>query len=88
MKILLRSSVHTLFDDETIILRFGGDKGGKFMQFKFGVTVMNCRDPNSPDAFDLLASLDAPDTYYNMKTAIFDDYKAELDFFLNYGPIP
>jgi len=81
--ILVGSPVHTLLEDDTIILRFGGDKGGKFMQFKFGVTVMNCQEPNSPDAFDMLASLDAPDTYFNMKYAIFDKYTEELEFYFN-----
>ena len=82
-QILVPSSVHTLLNDDTIILRFGGDKGGKFMQFKFGMTVMNCQDPNSPDSFDLIASLDAPDTYYNMKHAIFDKYATELEFYFD-----
>ena len=53
------------------------------MQFKFGVTVMNCQETNSPDAFDMLASLDAPDTYFNMKYAIFDKYTEELEFYFN-----
>ena len=78
----------TTLDDETIMVRFMGDKGGPFMSTKFGLTVMNCRDPNSADSFDLCASLDAPDTYNNLKVGIFDHYKDELDFYfdLDYPP--
>jgi hypothetical protein len=52
-------------------IRFGGDKGGDVMQFKFGFTVMNYLQTNSPDAFELCLSLDAPDSYFNLKT-LFD----------------
>jgi len=36
---LLESNILVL-DDNTIILRLGGDKGGNTMAFKFGCTVM------------------------------------------------
>ena len=81
--ILLPSSKLTAMPDGIIFIRFMGDKGGSFMSTKFGLTVMNCRDPNSPDSFDLCATLDAPDTYYNMKTGIFDNYKDELAFYFD-----
>ena len=29
-------------DDDTVTVRFMGDKGGKFMATKFGATTMNC----------------------------------------------
>ena len=35
------SSCFTTLDNSYIILRFGGEKRGHFMKFKFGVTVMN-----------------------------------------------
>lgn len=80
-KILLRASMQTKLSDSTIMVRFMGDKGGPFMSTKFGFTVMNCRDPNSPDSFDICATLDAPDSYHNMKVGIFDHYKEELAFY-------
>jgi hypothetical protein len=74
------SSELTALDDDTIIIRFGGDKGGDFMKFKFGFTVMNYLQTNSPDAFELCLSLDAPDTYFNLKT-LFDLKMEEFEFF-------
>jgi predicted hotdog family 3-hydroxylacyl-ACP dehydratase len=44
---------------------------------------MNCREPNSPDSFDLCAALDAPDTYYNLKNGMFDHFSDELSFFFD-----
>jgi hypothetical protein len=80
--LLVKSSSTTLLDDKTLIIRFGGDKGGNFMQFKFGATCMNCPDPNSPDAFDICATLDAPDTYNNIK-ALFEKITPELEFYFD-----
>jgi hypothetical protein len=68
----------TGLNDSTIIVRLGGDKGGKTMAFKFGVTVMNCLQPNLPDSFDLLGTIEVFDTYLNLKTALFDHFKSEL----------
>ena len=48
------------------------------MAFKFGVTVMNCLQPNLPENFDLIATVEAFDTYNNLKSAIFNHYKSEL----------
>jgi hypothetical protein len=76
------SSELTALDDDTIIIRFGGDKGGDFMKFKFGFTVMNYLQTNSPDAFELCLSLDAPDTYFNLKT-LFDLKMEEFEFFFD-----
>jgi hypothetical protein len=40
-QVFLPSSSFTLISDSTLIIRFGGDKGGKKMAFKWGLTVMN-----------------------------------------------
>jgi hypothetical protein len=48
------------------------------MAFKFGVTVMNCLQPNLPESFDLLGTVEAFDTYLNLKAAFFDHFKSEL----------
>ncbi len=76
--VFIPSSAITGLNDSTIIVRLGGDKGGKTMAFKFGVTVMNCLQPNLPDSFDLLGTIEAFDTYLNLKTALFDHFKSEL----------
>jgi hypothetical protein len=52
------------------------------MQFKFGFTVMNYLQTNSPDAFELCLSLDAPDSYFNLKT-LFDLKMEEFEFFFD-----
>jgi hypothetical protein len=78
--VFVPSSSITALDDTNIIVRLGGDKGGKTMAFKFGVTVMNCLQPNLPENFDLVATIEAFDTYHNLKTAIFDYYKSELSW--------
>ena len=54
-----------------IILKFGGDKGGKVLNIKFGVTIMNTHLSNSVDAFDLVAALEYEDLYNNLNTGIF-----------------
>jgi len=81
-KVLKKSSDVSLLDDDTLIIRFGGDKGGNFMQFKYGITVMNCHSPNGPDAFDICMTLDAPDTYANLQS-LFESKKAEHEFYFN-----
>jgi hypothetical protein len=81
-KLLKPSSELTELDDDTIIVRFGGDKGGHFVQFKFGFTVMNYVQTNSPDAFELCLSLDAPDSYFNLKT-LFDLKMDEFEFYFD-----
>ena len=55
--------------NNSVVLKFGGDKGGKFMKFKFGVTIMNTPFANSLDSFDVLGMLDAEDSFYNLKKA-------------------
>ena len=55
--------------NNSVVLNFGGDKDGKFMKFKFGVTIMNTPFANSPDSFDVLSTLDAEDSFYNLKKA-------------------
>jgi hypothetical protein len=45
-QVFIPSSSFTLLDDSTIIIRFGGNKGGKKMAFKWGLTVMNAPKPN------------------------------------------
>jgi hypothetical protein len=81
-KVLKKSSDMTLLDDDTLIIRFGGDKGGNFMQFKYGITVMNCHSPNGADAFDICMTLDAPDTYANLQP-LFESKEAEHEFYFN-----
>jgi hypothetical protein len=75
-KVLKKSSDMTLLD------RFGGDKGGAFMQFKYGITVMNCHSPNGADAFDICMTLDVPDTYSNLQT-LFESKESEHEFYFN-----
>ena len=50
------------------------------MAFKFGITIMNCLQPNLQENLDLIATVEAFDTYNNLKTSIFDHYKAELQW--------
>jgi hypothetical protein len=66
-----------LLDDSTIIIRFGGEKGGKKMAFKWGLTVMNSPKPNSSAALDLLATMEAFDKYNNLRDAIFQHHVEE-----------
>jgi hypothetical protein len=79
-KLLKPSSEFTDLDDDTIIIRFAGDKGGRFIQFNFGVTVMNYVQANSPDTFELCLSLDAPESYFNLET-LFDLKVEEFEFY-------
>ena len=80
---LLKPSLQmTDLDDDTLMIRMMADKGGTFMASKIGLTVMNCVNPNSVESFDLFASLNAPDSYYNWKLLLLK-YKAELDFYYN-----
>jgi hypothetical protein len=58
-KLLKPSSEITTLDDGTIIIKFGGDNGGHFIQFQFGFTGMNFVQTNNPDTFELCLSLDA-----------------------------
>jgi hypothetical protein len=83
--VFVPSSSITGLDDSTIIVRLGGDKGGKTMAFKFGLTVMNCLQPNLPENFDLIATVEAFDVYHNLKTAIFDHYRSELHWLCQTG---
>jgi len=46
--------------------------------FKFGLTIKNCPKPNLAESFDLLGSMEAFDTYANLKVAIFDHFQEEL----------
>ena len=77
--LFIETSLFTSIADDVIMLRFAGDKGGSFMKFKFGVTLMNQPFPNSPDSLDLLAVLDTEDSFYNLKHGIFSQIKDELD---------
>jgi len=70
--LILLSYECTMLSDDILLCQFGGSKGGMFMQFKFGLTIMNCQEPNYATAFDVCAMLDAPDTYSNLKATIFD----------------
>ena len=76
--LFLPSQVFSLIDNDRIILKFGGDKGGKTLKTKFGVTIMNTPLSNSVDAFDLIAAVDSEDSYHNLKVGIFDFYRRDL----------
>ena len=86
-KVLKKSSEMTLMNDNTLVIRFGGDKGGNFMQFKYGITVMNCHSPNGADAFDICMTLDAPDTYSNLQL-LFESKESEHEFYFNLDTPP
>jgi hypothetical protein len=51
--------------------------------FKFGLTVVNCPSPSLTDAFYLLATMEAFDTYHNLKKGIFGHVKEELEMLFN-----
>jgi hypothetical protein len=72
-----------LLDDSTIIIRFGGDKGGKKMAFKWGVTAMNAPKPNSSAALDLVATMEAFDKYNNLRDDIFQHHVEESAVIFN-----
>ena len=76
--LLVPSSTITNLPDDTLMLRLGGDKGGSFMKTKFGATIMNCPTPNSMESFDLLATIDCNDTYFNLDQGIIKHYTDEL----------
>jgi hypothetical protein len=70
-QVFLPSSSFTLLDYKTIIIRFGGNKGGKKMAFKWGLAVVNAPKPNSSTDLDVLATIRAFDKYNNLCDAIF-----------------
>jgi hypothetical protein len=72
-----------LLSDSTRIIRFGGDKGGKKMAFKWGLTVMNAPKPNSSAALDLLATMEAFKKYNNLRDAIFQHHVEESAVIFN-----
>ena len=78
---ILLSQILSLININFIILKFGGDKGGKALKIKFGVTIMNTPLSNSVDAFDLVAALESEDFYTNLNTGIFEYYKTKLSVF-------
>jgi hypothetical protein len=82
-QVFLPSSLFTLLDDSTLIIRFGGDKGGKKMVFKWELTVTNAPKPNSSAALDLLATMEAFDKYNNLHDAIFQHHVEESALIFN-----
>jgi hypothetical protein len=76
-------SSFTLLDDSILIIRFGGDKEGKKMAFKWGITVVNAPKLNSPVALDLLATMEAFDKYNNLRDAIFQHRVEESALIFN-----
>jgi hypothetical protein len=72
-----------LLDDSTIIIRFGGNKGGKKMAFKWGLIVMDAPKPNSSTTLDLLATMEAFDKYNNLCDAIFQHHVKESAVIFN-----
>ena len=81
--LFIPSNFFTTLTDGSIILRFGGDKGGHFMKFKFGFTVMNTPFPNSPDSFDVLGTLDAEDSAFNLRHGLFNQWVVPLNIMFN-----
>ena len=73
----------TKLEDNTIILRFDGDKDGHFMTFKFGVTLMDRPFANAPDSIKILGSLDAEEYVYNLKNALFYHWVDLLNLFFD-----
>jgi hypothetical protein len=84
-KVFVPSSYHTKLNDSTVIVQLGGDKGGNTMASKFGITIMNCLQPNLPENFDLIAIMEAFDAYNNLKSAIFQYYETEFHWLCNTG---
>jgi hypothetical protein len=76
-QVFLPSSSFTFLDDSTLIIRFGGDKGGKKMAFKWVITVMNAPKTNSSTALDLLAKMEDFDKYNNLRDAKFQYHVEE-----------
>ena len=85
--LLIPTSQKTDLDDDNLLIRLMADKGGTFMASKIGLTVMNCKSPNSVESFDLFASLNAPDSYQNWKVLL-SKYKEELDFYYDTNKPP
>jgi len=85
-KFFVPATWYTSLEDTTIILWLGCDKGGATMPFKFGLTVMNCPKLNLPESFDLIATMEAFDTYTNLQDGIFEHYKDELDCLCKVSP--
>jgi hypothetical protein len=82
-QVFVPSSSFTLLDVSTIIIQFGGDKGGKKMAFKWWLAVMNAPKPNSSAALDLLATMEAFDKYNNLRDAIFQHHVEESAVIFN-----
>ena len=70
--------------ENKLLLKFGGDKGGKFVKFKFGVTIMNSPFLNSPDSFGVIRTLDTDDSYFNLKHGIFNMLEGTLNLLFYY----
>jgi hypothetical protein len=72
-----------LLDDSTLIIRFGGEKEGKNMAFKWELAVMNFPKPNSSAALDLLATMEAFDKNNNLRDAIFQHHVEDSAMIFN-----
>jgi hypothetical protein len=73
------SSIITNLSDDTIIVKFGGDKGGRKMSSKLGAILLNQQSANEPEAFDFLGTMEAFGTYKNIYTAFFKNWKNEMN---------
>jgi hypothetical protein len=82
-QVFIPSSSFDLLDDSTIIIRFGGDKRGKKMAFKWGLAVINAQHPSSSIPLDLLATMEAFDKYNNLRDAIFQHHVEESAVIFN-----
>jgi hypothetical protein len=82
-QVFLPSSSFTLLDDSTLFIRFGGDKGGNKMAFKWVITMINAPKPNFSATLDLLAGMEAFDKYNNLRDAIFQIHVEESSMIFN-----
>ena len=64
--LFIPSDSFTNLSGDEIRIHFGRDKGGQFMKFKFGHTIMNQPLPNSPDEFEIVGILDAEENPHNL----------------------
>ena len=69
-----QASFYHVTNNNSIILRLGGDKGGHFIKFKFDVTVMNTPVLNFQDNADVLGTLDSKDSPFNLRHGLFNQW--------------
>mmetsp|Transcript_1299 Transcript_1299/g.3998 ORF Transcript_1299/g.3998 Transcript_1299/m.3998 type:complete len:288 (+) Transcript_1299:1047-1910(+) len=60
-----------------IVIKYMGDKGGH--SFKFAVSVMNAKEPNSPKRCVVLCDFEGLDSHANLKKMVFDVFGGAMD---------